>query len=679
MSSSKDQLAGSGWYSGSHVRGMAFQPALVRYAISLALTALVISLKWAVDVWFGTQTPFFVFFVPLLLIGWFDGIGPCLASAVFVVVAAQYIPLASHLSLASEPAAPMRLSVFLLEVAVIGWLASSRKAALIRLDEMERRYRILTENIPQFVWVTTPDGDTVYQNHRLFEFTGLPKDKTPGWSWEHLIHPEDLTATLTIWRESLSTGLPLKVEYRLRATDGSYHWFLSRSVPVRDPRGKIVNWFGTATDIDDEKLAQESLARLAAIVETSDIAIVGKTTDGMITSWNWGAERIYGYRAAEVIGHHVSILVPSHLQNELREVIDKINSGERIDQFETMRVRKDGRYIPISLTASPIRDPQGRTIGFSSIARDITARKLAEQQLKQSEAEFRAMFELAGVGQSQADPQTGRFTRVNRRLCEITGYSETELLCKTFQDITHPEDLAADMMHDQSVVDGKSPHWFGEKRYVRKDGRVINVEINSTLVCTVDGRPWRTTAVIQDVTSRKRMEETLRESEARFRVAADMAPVMIWMRNTQGASTFCNKTYAEFVGCATEEVFQYNWMDSIHPSDQKNCRETFYSALLQRAAYQMEYRLRRVDGEFRWIVESAAPRYVTDGAFDGFIGSCVDITTRKWAEQALRGAFDELEVQAADSLHELQESEDALRSEKMGRKLAEETLKKFGL
>jgi PAS domain S-box-containing protein len=530
---------------------MVFQPALVRYAVSLALTVLAVFLKWVVDAQLGTHTPFFVFFLPSLLIAWFAGIGPSMVSATLAVVAAQYISLAPGLALTVEPAAPMRIVTFLLEVFAIGWLAASRKAVIIRLNQMEQRYRILAESIPQFVWVMTPNGETIYQNHRLSEYAGLTDDETAGSSWLQLIHPEDLAMTLAVWQESLLTGSPLKAEYRLRAADGSYHWFLSRSVPVRDARGRIVNWFGTATDIDDEKLAQKSAARLAAIVETSDIAIIGKTPDGTITSWNLGAERIYGYRAVEVIGHHVSMLVPPHLQDELRETIERINQGERIEQFETTRVRKDGRYIPISLTVSPIHDSNGRLLGLSAIGRDITARKLAEEQLK--------------------------------------------------------------------------------------------------------------------------------HSEERFRIAADTAPVMIWMRNGQGVSTFCNKTYAEFVGRAAAEVLHHNWMSCIHPGDQENCRETFRSALIQRASYQMEYRLRRADGESRWIVETGVPRYATDGAFEGFIGSCVDITTRKWAEQALRGAFDELEVQAADSLHELHESEDALRSEKRRRERAEETLKKFGL
>lgn len=560
MRSSKNQLDESRWHSVSNLRGTVFQPVLVRYAISLALTALVVSLQWAVDISFGIQAPFFIFFMPLLLIGWFAGLGPSVVSAVFVAVVVQYVPLTPGLVLISEPSAPMRLVVFLLEAFAIGWLAASRRTALIRLER-----------------------------------------------------------------------------------------------------------------------AQESLAHLGAIVRTSDIAIIGKALDGTIISWNRGAEQIYGYRAEEMIGRHVSAFVPSHLQSELIELMDKASRGEHVPQFETMRVRKDGSHIPVSLTISPILDPEGHMTGISAIARDITARKLVEQQLKNSEAEFRAMFELAGVGQGQADPQTGRFTRVNRQLCEITGYSESELLNMTFRDITHPDDLTNDLARYRSVVDGRSSHWFSEKRYVRKDGRNIHVLVSGTLVRGTDGQPWRTTAVIQDVTARKHVMHALLESEERFRVAADTAPVMIWMRNDRGASTFCNTTYAEFVGCAPDAILHHDWMDSVHLNDLKTCRETFCSALSQRTAYQMEYRLRRADGEFRWVMESAVPRQAPDGAFDGFIGSCVDITNRKWAEQALRGAFDELEVQVADSRHELQETEHALFSEKRRREQAEEILKKFGM
>jgi PAS domain S-box-containing protein len=656
----------------------ASQHALARYAISFAGVALAVALKWALDWWLGNPAPVHLFFLPLLLVAWFAGLGPSIASAALIGVSAQYVPQSPGFSLVASHLAPQRLCFFFVQALILCWLAAARKSAFKRIHETEQLYRTLAENIPQLVWVSSPDGDTVYQNRRLSEYTGPRLEKALGSEWQQVVHPDDWNAVIAGWRESLHAGYPLEINFRLRGRDGCYHWFLSRSTPVRNDQGEIIHWFSTATDIDQEKRAQESTARLAAIVETSEIAIMSKALDGTITSWNQGAQRIYGYQAEEVIGRHVSILAPPHLQNEPRELMDKIDRRERVDHFETARVRKDGRQIFVSLTVSPIYDPQGHITGFSSIGRDITARKLAEQRLKLSEAEFRAMFELAAVGQAQADLQTGRFTRVNHQFCEITGYSEAELLGMTFRDITHPDDLVADLARYRSVVDGKSPHWFSEKRYVRKDGSSIHVEVSGTLVREVDGQPGRTTAVIQDVTLRKRMQEALRESEERFRIAANTAPVIIWIRDVRGHSTFCNKTYTEFIGCTLEKVLAENWIDFVHPTDEQFCRDTFCSALGSRQAYEMEYRLRRADGQFRWVVESAVPRFAPDGSFEGFIGSCVDITERKWAEQALRGAFVELELQVADSRCELEAVERALDSEKTRREQAEDVLKKLG-
>src|SRR5262249_9672864 len=156
--------------------------------------------------------------------------------------------------------------------------------------------------------------------------------------------------------------------------------------------------------------------------------------------------------------------------------------------------------------------------------------------LVRSETEFRAMFELAGVGQAQTDPITRVYTRVNRKFCELTGYSKAELLGMSFRDITHPDDRDGDERCFQKMLNEGLDHWFTAKRYVRKDGTVIHVEVNGTLLRDADGTPLRTLAVIKDVTVGKRALMALRESEERFRTAANTAPVMIWARDAQGRS-----------------------------------------------------------------------------------------------------------------------------------------------
>jgi PAS domain S-box-containing protein len=172
----------------------------------------------------------------------------------------------------------------------------------------------------------------------------------------------------------------------------------------------------------------------------------------------------------------------------------------------------DGRSKWYSATASYIgRSPDGHH-RFTFLAHDVTERKLTEEALQRSEAEFRGMFELSSVGMAQADPSNGRFLRVNRRFCDITGYPEAELLARTFRDITHPDDLDVDAARWESVVRGEADVWYSEKRYVRRDGSVIWVAVNGTCLRDAGRTPYRTMAVIQDITGRKKTEEALQSS-----------------------------------------------------------------------------------------------------------------------------------------------------------------------
>ena len=497
--------------------------------------ALDIAVKRALDIWTGSETPFFTFFLPLLVISWFAGLGPGISSAILVAVAAQYIPLGHDFSLASSPLAASRLEVFLLEAAVLCWFAASQNTATKRLRKAEQLYHTLADNIPQLVWISRSDGGIAYMNPRTCAYTGLLPEQLLEWEWKSVVHPDDYASTVEGWKEALQMGRQYETRYRLRGADGSYRWFLGRAVPMRDGRNRITNWFGTATDIDDEVRAEETHARLAAIVESASEAIVGGTPDGIVVSWNAAAEKIFGYSAAEIIGKSVSLLFPADHVDDLRLANEKLARNERVYRQEIVQIRKDGSRIVVSVNLSPITNPLGRVIGVSAIARDIT--------------------------------------------------------------------------------------------------------------------------------ERKRAEEALRESEARFRLVADSAPVMIWMGDPGGERTYCNKTYLIFTGRREENEQGKRWLEAVHPQDQEFCLATFQSALDARKPYEMEYRIRRADGQFRWVTESGVPRFGAGDLFEGYVGSCVDITERKWVEQALRGAFDELETEVEQRGQALAEASERLRHE----------------
>jgi PAS domain S-box-containing protein len=261
-----------------------------------------------------------------------------------------------------------------------------------------------------------------------------------------------------------------------------------------------------------EEALRESEERFRLLVEAvKDYAIFMLDPEGRIATWNEGAQRIKGYRAEEIIGEHFSIFYTeadverSHPEEELQ-----IAAAEGRYEEEDLRVRKDGSQFWANVVITALRDKKGDLRGFSKVTRDITHRKEAEEVLRTSEADYRAMFELAGAGTVKADPATGRFLRVNRKMCEITGYSSEELLDMTFPEITHPDDREEDFDRFRRMIRGETREYASEKRYVRKDGSVVWVSVNAVVIRDAAGRPLHTVATIQDVTERKWNEDALR-------------------------------------------------------------------------------------------------------------------------------------------------------------------------
>ena len=262
------------------------------------------------------------------------------------------------------------------------------------IAEREAHFRILAEAIPQMVWTTSPDGNPEYFNQRWLDYIGVPRQSREPWL--ERVSNDDSGAAGAAWRASLASGKALAIELRLRDVAGSYRWHLGRALPLRDDHGAIVRWLGTFTDIGDQKRAEETLTRLAAIVETSEDAIYSKDMQGFVRSWNRGAEKMYGYSANEMIGQQVSILSPPERKRELDDMLELLRRGESIDHFETVRLRKDGTPVEVSVSISPIRGPAGAITGASTIARDVSDRNRAAEALRKTE-KLAATGRLAGT------------------------------------------------------------------------------------------------------------------------------------------------------------------------------------------------------------------------------------------------------------------------------------------
>jgi PAS domain S-box-containing protein len=225
--------------------------------------------------------------------------------------------------------------------------------------------------------------DTVYSDARFATMFSLDPQKgesgAPLADYLAAIHPDDVERVSEAIQQAIVTGEKCILEYRVVSRDGTIHWLEVHGQCLYDEAGKPWRMPGVAVDISDRKRAELASARLAAIVESSDDAIVSKNLDGIITSWNVGAKRLFGYSADEVVGKPITILIPEDRLDEELDILARLRRGERVDHFETVRRRKDGSLADFSLTISPIRNSDGRIIGASKIARDITERKAAER------------------------------------------------------------------------------------------------------------------------------------------------------------------------------------------------------------------------------------------------------------------------------------------------------------
>ena len=200
------------------------------------------------------------------------------------------------------------------------------------------------------------------------------------------MHPEDRDETKRIILEATRKREAFSLDYRLRRADGEFRWVLSSGRPRFSPEGAFGGLTGSVIDIHESKQVVQASALLSAIVDSSDDAIVSKDLNGIIMSWNKGAERLFGYTAAEAVGQSIVMLIPPERLDEEPKILERLKRGERVEHFETIRVRKDGSRLNISLTISPVKDADGRIVGASKIARDITERVRQEEALREANA-----------------------------------------------------------------------------------------------------------------------------------------------------------------------------------------------------------------------------------------------------------------------------------------------------
>jgi PAS domain S-box-containing protein len=404
------------------------------------------------------------------------------------------------------------------------------------------------------------------------------------------------------------------------------------------------------SEVAVRKRTEEMRERLAAIVDSSDDAIISKRLDGTISAWNGGAEKIFGYSASEAVGKPMRMLLPPERIDEEADILARMRRGESIQHFETVRVRKDGTRIDVSVTVSPIRDGNGAVVGASNVARDITERKLKEEALREKERSLSESQRIAQIGSWAYDLKVPAARIVwSDELYRLYGVSSNTFVptMESLLSLIVCEDRSPIQEWVAACASGGKPAEM-DFRIMLPDGTVRVFRCCGELQCDSDNQPTRMVGTAQDITERREAEDALRESEERFQVMANGIQQLACMAEADGSIFWYNQRWYDYTGTTLEETRGWTWEKIIDPAFLPKVLDRWKEAIATGTPFDMEFPMRGADGSFHMFLNRVMPVRNSEGRVVRWLGTNTDISDRKKAEEQLAESAVELARQAKD-------------------------------
>ena len=540
---------------------------------------------------------------------------------------------------------------------------TDRKHAENSLLKSEERFRSLYENATIGIYRTTIDGKILMANPTLVKMLGFT-------SFEEL-------SQRNLEEEGYEPDYPrakflktLEIEGKIIGLESAWHqrngntlYVRESASVIRDEGGKILYYDGNVEDITYRKQAEEALQeseeRFSKSFRTSPISfIIANLEDGRIIEINDAFTNISGFSRNESIGNTTLDMKIWVNEEDRKYMIDSLREGKPILHKEILLRGKGGNVAIVLLSAQVIKLANRNCI-ISSIE-DITERKRAEDALRESEDKFKYIFEHSALGNSITHPNGE--THFNNSFCEMLGYSEGELVKMKWQDFTHPDDfeITQKVLDTLSSRESDSPRFI--KRYLKKDGSVMWADVSTSLRYDNDDRPLYFMTTVNDITDLKLAEEVLRNDEKRFRELIEALPQLYWTCRVEGPCDYLSRQWVEYTGLPESVQLGYKWIEQLHPEDREKTITDWAEKVKTGTSFDIEFRIRRYDGEYHWFKTRAVPIHDSEGRLIRWLGSNTDIDSVRKAEEQLRNYNKDLEQRVILRTEQLETANKELES-----------------
>jgi PAS domain S-box-containing protein len=512
-------------------------------------------------------------------------------------------------------------------------IEAALRASEAELRVREERWRALVENLH--------DGVAVYGRDWTLEYASPSVERMLGYTRHELtvigpdaIHPDDVARVRETFLPLLAEVGTAHTVYRVARRDGAWRTIEGTARSLVDPRGAIDGIVVNVTDVTERRQAEEMNRRLAAVVASSDDAIVGTTIDGDVVVWNGGAERLYGWRADEILGKSVATIIPPETIDDLQQLFRPVAVGQPVRHEETVRVRKDGSRVSVSLSLSPVLDERGETVGFAGIGRDVTEEKRQRAELAEWKNRYEAAVNASGSILFDWHVATD-YTTYGGAIERVLGYRRDELegSIERWKAIIHPDDVEAFGVEVAHQLAARTPHALSlEFRVRRKDGAYVIIRGDGYPLLDASGSIERVIGFASDVSEQRQVEQAF---EHFFTLTSDVFVVI----GFDGYARRINPAGVELSGFTLQELLAEPAVNFLHPDDQERMLAAL-PTLADGHLIPFRARYRSKGGSYVWLEWMITPEPSQGLAY------CVgrDVTARMMAEEDREAAREAAEA-----------------------------------